>query len=108
VPQQAERDFSLGHQIQEERPDVFEPELVDGLSEELGVVLDAPNVVALGLRGEPSELEILDEPLTHGGHAGLLGSSPPTTGGENPEDDPARLLVEAEGRSKLLKPQALT
>jgi len=71
-------------------------------------VLDAADVVALGLRGEPSELEILDEPLANGSHGGLLGGSPPTTGGENPEDDPVRRMVEAEGRSKLLKPQALT
>jgi hypothetical protein len=88
VPQQAERDFSLGHQIQEERPDVFEAELVDGLPEKLGVMLDAPDVVALGLRGEPSELEILDEPLAQGSHGASLGPARPQRAGKTPRMTP--------------------
>ena len=73
VPQKAERNFSLGHQIKEEGPHVFETELVDGLPEKLGVMLDAPDVVALGLRCELANLEILNEPLAYGSHGASLG-----------------------------------
>ena len=73
VPQHTERDFSLGHQIKEEGPNVFEAKLIDGFPEELGVMLDGPDVVALGLRSELANLEIFNEPLAYGSHGASLG-----------------------------------
>jgi hypothetical protein len=88
VPEKAERDFGLGHQIKKERPYIFEAELLDGLPEELGVMLDTPNVLVLSARGELAELKIFDEPLAHGSHGSLLGAARPSRAGKTPRITP--------------------